>query len=68
MHDLLQQMGKENVQQESPEVPGKRTRLWHYEDARNVLIGKTVFVLFLHFFSFFYMVEARSNDLFSFIF
>ena len=65
MHDLLQQMGKEIVKQESPEVPRKRTRLWKYEDARNVLIGKTVLVLFLHLFSFFYMVEARSNELFS---
>ena len=68
MHDLLQQMGKEIVQQESPEVLGKHTRLWHYEDARNVLIGKTVLVLFLHLFSFFYMAKARSNELFSFIF
>ena len=52
-HDLLQQMGKEIVQQESPEVPGNHTRLCHYEDASNVLFEKTVLVLFLHSFFFF---------------
>ncbi|KAK4592213.1 hypothetical protein RGQ29_016644 [Quercus rubra] len=36
MHDLLQQMGKEIVQQES-NVPGERTRLWCYEEALEVL-------------------------------
>ncbi|KAL9344010.1 hypothetical protein Peur_064441 [Populus x canadensis] len=32
MHDLLQQMGWKLVRQESPEEPGKRTRLWLYKD------------------------------------
>ncbi|KAK9992225.1 hypothetical protein SO802_027210 [Lithocarpus litseifolius] len=40
MHDLVEQMGKEIVLQES-QVPGERTRIWQYEDARNVLIGNT---------------------------
>jgi hypothetical protein len=33
MHDLLQIMGKEIVRCESPEEPGKRSRLWTYENA-----------------------------------
>ena len=41
MHDLLQQMGREIVQQES-NVPGKRTRLWRYDDALEVLTENTV--------------------------
>ena len=41
MHDLLQQMGREIVQQESNE-PGKRSRLWRYDDALEVLTENTV--------------------------
>lgn len=52
MHDFVEQMGKEIVLQES-QVLGERTRIWQYEDARNVLIGNTVQVLPFHFFSFF---------------
>ncbi|KAF5451955.1 hypothetical protein F2P56_027005 [Juglans regia] len=37
MHDLLQDMGREIVRQESPEEPGKRSRLWFHEDVREVL-------------------------------
>ena len=37
MHDLLQQMGREIVRQESKENPGQRSRLWNYEEALNVL-------------------------------
>ncbi|KAG6676238.1 hypothetical protein I3842_15G142000 [Carya illinoinensis] len=37
MHDLLEDMGKEIVRQESPKEPGKRSRLWFYEDVRKVL-------------------------------
>ncbi|KAG7945423.1 hypothetical protein I3843_15G150700 [Carya illinoinensis] len=37
MHDLLQDMGREIVRQESPEEPGKRSRLWFHEDVRCVL-------------------------------
>ncbi|KAL4613855.1 hypothetical protein ACB092_07G011600 [Castanea dentata] len=36
MHDLLQQMGRDIVQQES-NVPENRTRLWCYDDALEVL-------------------------------
>nr|XP_023874309.1 disease resistance-like protein DSC1 [Quercus suber] len=38
MHDLLQQMGKEIVRQESPEKPELRSRLWYYEDVFEVLM------------------------------
>ncbi|XP_050243019.1 disease resistance protein RUN1-like isoform X8 [Quercus robur] len=39
MHDLVQQMGREIVRQESPKILNKRSRLWHYEDALEVLTG-----------------------------
>ena len=48
MHDLLQQMGREIVQQES-ENPENRTRIWRYEDAYEVLTGNMVQILLLHF-------------------
>ena len=41
MHNLLQQMGRYIVQQES-NVPGKRTRLWCYDDALEVLTENKV--------------------------
>ncbi|PRQ59962.1 putative TIR domain, winged helix-turn-helix DNA-binding domain-containing protein [Rosa chinensis] len=37
MHDLLQGMGREIVRLESPREPGKRSRLWSYEDVNCVL-------------------------------
>ncbi|XP_075637609.1 disease resistance protein Roq1-like [Castanea sativa] len=37
MHDLLQQMGRKIVRQESLDNLGERSRLWCYEDALNVL-------------------------------
>ncbi|KDO42460.1 hypothetical protein CISIN_1g040862mg, partial [Citrus sinensis] len=36
MHDLLQELGREIVRQESTN-PGNRTRLWHHEDIYEVL-------------------------------
>ena len=48
MHDLLQQMGREIVQQES-ESPENRSRIWCYEDAYEVLTRNMVQVLLLHF-------------------
>ena len=48
MHDLLQQMGMEIVQQES-ENPENRSRIWRYEDAYEVLTENMVQVLLLHF-------------------
>ncbi|CAN6702778.1 unnamed protein product [Malus baccata var. baccata] len=37
MHDLIRDMGREIVRAESPVELGKRSRLWHSEDAKRVL-------------------------------
>jgi hypothetical protein len=37
MHDLLQEMGRNIVLQESPNDPGKRSRLWSQKDIDQVL-------------------------------
>ncbi|KAF5469611.1 hypothetical protein F2P56_013671 [Juglans regia] len=37
MHDLLRDMGREVVRQESPKNPGARSRLFNHEDVRDVL-------------------------------
>ena len=42
MHDLIQQMGWEIVQHESPELIEKHSRLLCYEDAPEILIENTV--------------------------
>ena len=42
MHDLLQEMGQEIVRRESPEEPGRRSRLWRYEDVLHILKNCTV--------------------------
>jgi len=42
MHNLLQIMGKEIVRCESPEEPGRRSRLWTYRDVCLALIDNTV--------------------------
>jgi hypothetical protein len=47
MHDLLQEMGREIVRQESPKEPGERSRLWFHEDVRYILEGNTVIRLLL---------------------
>ena len=39
---LVQQMGREIFWQKSPENLKKRCRLWHYEDALEVLNGSKV--------------------------
>ncbi|XP_075650683.1 TMV resistance protein N-like [Castanea sativa] len=41
MHDLLQEMGRDIVHQECPKDPGKRSRLWLFEDIDNVLTKNT---------------------------
>ncbi|XP_057421464.1 disease resistance protein RPV1-like isoform X2 [Lotus japonicus] len=37
VHDLIQEMGKDIVHQQCANDPGKRSRLWDYEDIYNVL-------------------------------
>ncbi|XP_028090037.1 TMV resistance protein N-like [Camellia sinensis] len=41
MHDLIQEMGRNIVRQESPKEPGQRSRLWLYEDIKHVLMNDT---------------------------
>nr|CDK13060.1 TIR-NBS-LRR disease resistance protein [Malus domestica] len=41
MHDLLRDMGRDIVHAENPDLPGERSRLWHPEDANDVLIHKS---------------------------
>ncbi|KAI5428596.1 hypothetical protein KIW84_033552 [Lathyrus oleraceus] len=42
MHDLLQEMGRNIVFQESPDEPGRRSRLWFKEDIDHVLTKNKV--------------------------
>ncbi|XP_028961858.1 disease resistance protein RPV1-like [Malus domestica] len=41
MHDSLEEMGREIVRQESSKDPGRRSRLWSYEDVCEVLTENT---------------------------
>ncbi|RHN52302.1 putative TIR domain, P-loop containing nucleoside triphosphate hydrolase [Medicago truncatula] len=41
LHDLIEDMGKEIVRQESPNKPGERSRLWFPDDIVNVLRDNT---------------------------
>jgi hypothetical protein len=47
MHQLLRDMGRNIVRQESPDDPGKRSRLWHDKDVLLVLRENTVRNTFL---------------------
>ncbi|XP_058188497.1 TMV resistance protein N-like isoform X3 [Rhododendron vialii] len=40
-HDLIRDMGREIVRQESPEEPGQRSRIWNHNDSLSVLSEKT---------------------------
>jgi len=56
LHDLLEEMGREIVRRESFEEPGRRSRLWFWEDILHVLKNNTVSaskeykLVFLHMF------------------
>ncbi|XVF65337.1 hypothetical protein PTKIN_Ptkin09bG0239900 [Pterospermum kingtungense] len=41
MHDLLRDMGREIVREESPSHPGYRSRLWFHQDVVDVLTNHT---------------------------
>jgi hypothetical protein len=45
MRDLLQEMGREIIRQESPKELGKRSRLWFHEDVCHVLEKNTVRIM-----------------------
>jgi hypothetical protein len=47
LHDLIADMGKEIVRQESPGQPGTRSRLWFYEDIVQVLEQNMVRIVWL---------------------
>ena len=47
MHDLIQEMGKHIVNEESPKEPGRRSRLCKYEDIYHTLTKKTVSASYL---------------------
>ena len=42
MHQLLRDMGREIVRQESPENHGARSRIWRHDDSFKILRKKTV--------------------------
>jgi hypothetical protein len=52
MHDLVQQMGREIVRQESPQNLGERSRLWYYKDVLEVLTENKVYIVLIHFLQF----------------
>ncbi|XP_061989426.1 disease resistance protein RUN1-like [Rosa rugosa] len=41
MHDLIEEMGKDIVYQESPNEPGERSRVWSKDDVNHVLTNNT---------------------------
>lgn len=47
MHDLLQEMGKSIVMQESPSNAGRRSRLWSWDQLDQVFRGNAVSIWFL---------------------
>ena len=42
MHDLLEEMGKEIVRKESRNEPGRRSRIWLWDDLNHVMNNDTV--------------------------
>ncbi|XP_004293992.1 PREDICTED: TMV resistance protein N-like [Fragaria vesca subsp. vesca] len=38
MHDLIEEMGRDIVHEQSPDDPGNRSRLWFHEDVYRVLV------------------------------
>ena len=69
MHDLIQQMGREIVQQESEELQ-QRSRIWRYEDANKLLTRNMVYILCFsifskYFFTGFSLYNIEQNIIFS---
>jgi hypothetical protein len=48
MHHLIRDMGREIINEESPNLPGERSRLWFHEDVFNVLRNHTVRGMHMH--------------------
>lgn len=51
MHNLIENMGREIVRQESPSMPGERSRLWFSKDILRVLKNNKVCALCCAYFS-----------------
>ena len=69
MHDLLQQMGREIVQQESEQLE-QRSRIWHFKDAHKLLTGNMVNFLCFSIFSKYFFIgfslyKIEQNIIFS---
>ena len=47
MHDLLEEMGKDIVNQESPNDPSQRSRLWFHNDVYHVLTQNSVSLYYI---------------------
>jgi len=58
MHQLIQDMGREIVLQESPYEPGKRSRIWNHEESFDVLAEKTVSTSILLVCAFLFLLEG----------
>ena len=48
MHQLLQDMGRYIVRQESPDKPWKRSRVWNHEESLNILKNNKVLQCICH--------------------
>ncbi|KAH9726909.1 ADP-ribosyl cyclase/cyclic ADP-ribose hydrolase [Citrus sinensis] len=55
MHDILQEMGRQIVRQESEKEPGKRSRLWDPKEIRRVLKHNKVRILHFIYIYIFYL-------------
>ncbi|KAL8208230.1 hypothetical protein R6Q57_007642 [Mikania cordata] len=63
MHQLLQDMGRDIVRQESPMKPWKRSILWHHEECLDVLQNRQVINWFLGMRSLFYKTKGDFETL-----
>jgi hypothetical protein len=48
LHNLIEDMGKEIVRQESPKESGERSRLWCHDDIVHVLQENTVSKIYIY--------------------
>jgi hypothetical protein len=61
LHDLIENMGRVIVRQESPKEPGKRSRLWFHKDVVEVLEGNLVSRTDIHKFSSFPQLDPNHS-------
>jgi N-acetylmuramoyl-L-alanine amidase CwlA len=48
MHDMLRDMGRQIIYEESPTDPEKRSRLWRHEEVYDILAKRKV-ISFIHY-------------------